>query len=565
MHLQSAKIRSFFHKLAIASGMGVFLVGASAQLAVAQTKVVGYIPSYKGMPGVIDRTDLTKLTHINLSFLNPNASGAVLSGGNPVCMEGATGSDINYVVQKAHAAGVKVLVSVAGGVIPSCSGNWQTLLQAGSRASTVNNLAQFVNNFGLDGIDIDIEGTLLTNIDNAGNYTPFIQALRSALPGKLVTSATASYNGGMVPTSSLPYFDFVNIMSYDAIGPGWGPAGAEHSPYSMAQSDIATWKARGLTKEKLVLGVPFYGYGFNGYNSSYDFNSIVNQFGASAAQTDVIGTRCAGCSYITYNGIPTIKAKTRLALQEGSGVMIWELSQDATGSNSLLAAIRSEIGTTTPTGVATVYQHCSYGGYAVSLAEGSYTLAQLNAKGIANNDLSSLKVQSGYQIKLYNDDNFGGSSVTKTADDSCLVDDNFNDLTTSVVVSKVTTGGWSTQIEAENFTNQSGVQTEGCTEGGLNVGWIDAGDWMVYGNITFPSSGSYKVEYRVASVSGSMLSLDLNGGSIQLGQVTIPATGGWQNWTTVSHTVTINAGTYNVGLYAPQGGWNINWLKFTKL
>jgi beta-glucanase (GH16 family) len=124
---------------------------------------------------------------------------------------------------------------------------------------------------------------------------------------------------------------------------------------------------------------------------------------------------------------------------------------------------------------------------------------------------------------------------------------------------------WSRQIEAEGFSAQAGVQTEACTEGGLNVGWIDTNDWMAYNSITFPSSGNYRVEYRVASPSGGTLSLDLNAGSIQLGQLGVPATGGWQNWTTVSHTVNINAGTYNVGVFAPRGGWNLNWLRFTKL
>ncbi|MDH0864568.1 carbohydrate-binding protein [Mitsuaria sp. GD03876] len=442
--------------------------------ALAQTKVVGYIPSYKGLRAVADRTDLSKLTHLNLAFANPSASGSFLSGGNPTCMESASGADIGYVVQKAHAAGVKVLVSVAGGVIPGCSGNWQGLLQPGSRAATINGLAQFVNTFGLDGVDVDLEGALLTAIDQAGNYTPFIQGLRGALPGKLVTAATATYEGGMIPVSSLPHFDFVTIMAYDAVGPSWGQVGTEHSPLSLAQSNVATWQARGLSKDKLVLGVPFYGYGFNGYASDYGFNDIVNQFGAAAAQKDLIGTLCASCGYITYNGIPTIKAKTRLALQQGSGVMIWELSQDAAGANSLLGAIRAEIGGTTPP-------------------------------------------PSGQLI------------------------------------------------EAENYSNQNGVQTEACSEGGRNVGWIDAGDWMVYGNVNFPTSGSYRVEYRVASPSGSRLSLDLNGGSIQLGQVAIPATGGWQNWTTVSHTVTVNAGTYNLGVYAQAGGWNLNWVRVTKL
>lgn len=122
-------------------------------------------------------------------------------------------------------------------------------------------------------------------------------------------------------------------------------------------------------------------------------------------------------------------------------------------------------------------------------------------------------------------------------------------------------------IQAESYSNMLGIQTEACTDagGGQNVGYIDAGDWMAYNNINFPTSGQYLVEYRVASQSGGgALSLDLNAGSIQLGSRTIPSTGGWQNWTTVSHTVNVNAGTYNVGVFAQAGGWNLNWLRITK-
>ncbi|MHA7060306.1 T9SS type A sorting domain-containing protein, partial [Aquimarina sp. M1] len=36
-----------------------------------------------------------------------------------------------------------------------------------------------------------------------------------------------------------------------------------------------------------------------------------------------------------------------------------------------------------------------------------------------------------------------------------------------------------------------------------------------------------------------------------------------QNWTTVSHTVNVNAGTYPFGIYAVSGGWNMNWIKIT--
>lgn len=123
-------------------------------------------------------------------------------------------------------------------------------------------------------------------------------------------------------------------------------------------------------------------------------------------------------------------------------------------------------------------------------------------------------------------------------------------------------------IQAENYSSMLGVQTETCSDvnGGQNVGWIDANDWMAYNSINFPTTGSYLVEYRVASQNGGgRLSLDLNAGSIQLGALNVPATGGWQNWTTISHTVNVNAGTYNVGVFAQAGGWNLNWLRITRL
>lgn len=316
----------------------------------AETKVIGYIASFTDMKAAIDKTDLSKLTHINLSFTNPNAQGKLIENGVMTCMPGMQGgnvsaADVRYVIDKAQAAGVKVLASVAGGVIPACSGNWETLLQPANRQMLVDNLIAFMEEFGLDGIDVDIEGVVLTNIDNAGNYTPFIQALSAQLVArnKLLTCATASYVGGMIPVSSIPYFDFVNIMSYDAIGPSWGAAGAQHSTYTMAVDHVTLWKNRGLTKEQLVLGVPFYGYGFGSYKSDYTYASILAEFGADVANKDLIGSACAGCNYITYNGAATILAKTKLALEQGSGIMIWELSQDAASANSLLKVIDDEV------------------------------------------------------------------------------------------------------------------------------------------------------------------------------------------------------------------------------
>ena len=83
---------------------------------------------------------------------------------------------------------------------------------------------------------------------------------------------------------------------------------------------------------------------------------------------------------------------------------------------------------------ATVYQHCAYGGYAVDLEPGNYTLQDLTALGVRNNDLSSMNVEEGYEVTIYQNGDFSGNVLVKTSDDNCLVNDRFNDQTSSIVV-----------------------------------------------------------------------------------------------------------------------------------
>ncbi|MCA8832956.1 beta-1,3-glucanase family protein [Hymenobacter pini] len=225
-------------------------------------------------------------------------------------------------------------------------------------------------------------------------------------------------------------------------------------------------------------------------------------------------------------------------------------------------------------GVATMYKDCNYTGTAVALPVGDYTLSALQSRGILNDDISSLKVNSGYEVVLYENDNYTGASLTVgSAGNSCLVNNalgtsNWNDKATSVRVRAATTNStFSVTLQAEAANVNNGMTVETCTDtgGGQNMGYVDAGDYLVWNNINFPTTGTYTIEYRVASGgSGGTISSDLNASSIQFGNSTIPGTGGWQNWTTVSKTVTINAGTYNFGIYAQTGGWNINWVRITK-
>jgi hypothetical protein len=107
---------------------------------------------------------------------------------------------------------------------------------------------------------------------------------------------------------------------------------------------------------------------------------------------------------------------------------------DNLGSSSTASITVNVI--TPPASVVTVYKDCNFStsGYAVPLAVGNYTLTQLRALGILNDDISSLRVQSGYEIVLYRDDNFTGSALIARSNVSCLVNNNFNDAASSARV-----------------------------------------------------------------------------------------------------------------------------------
>lgn len=295
---------------------------------------VGYFPAFKGLAR-IGATPIAHYTHINIAFANPDAGGMLVRDGILTCMGGGAAGNVTLTelrdaATQLRAKGAKVLLSVAGGTIPKCSGDWAALL-ADKSDTVTRELLAIVDAAGLDGIDIDVEGALLTAIDRAGNYTPLIAALSKGLKakGKLLTVATASYEGGMIPVSSVQYFDLVMPMSYDAIGSSWGQPGSEHSTFSQAEIDIALWLARGVPRERLVLGVPYYGYGFGKYAGGGDFRQLLAAHGDAALKSDVIGTACAGCDYVTFNSPDTLRRKAILAKTRAGGVMVWEMTQDS--------------------------------------------------------------------------------------------------------------------------------------------------------------------------------------------------------------------------------------------
>ena len=87
-------------------------------------------------------------------------------------------------------------------------------------------------------------------------------------------------------------------------------------------------------------------------------------------------------------------------------------------------------------GVATLYEHSNYGGWAVSLEEGSYDYKDILAKGIVNDQISSLRVSDGYKVTIYDDEGFKGTSKEFTSDAS-YVGDEMNDKTSSIKIEKI--------------------------------------------------------------------------------------------------------------------------------
>ena len=278
-------------------------------------QVVGYLADWSG---VASQVQYSKLTQINYAFALPTASGGITWISNT--------SLLKSVVSQGHASGTKVSISIGGWG----GDNTSSFATIASSASTINtfvtNVMNYVSEYDLDGVDIDWE---YPTTSNSGNYSALMEALATALhaKGKILSAAVADQdNGAGYPSSTFSFVDMFNVMAYDA--------GYPQSAYTEATAALSYWAGRGLPASKTMLGVPFYGDDQSD-NNQLAFSSILSQY-PTAYSMDVVG----GWS---YNGIATIQEKTKLAMTSAGGIMIWELSQDAVGTYSLLSAIYNTV------------------------------------------------------------------------------------------------------------------------------------------------------------------------------------------------------------------------------
>ena len=287
-------------------------------------KVVGYYSLRSALDGGKD-APLKYLTHVNLWFLNPDTLGNFtqdLSGLEPF-------------VKKAHKKDVKVLFSIGGG---SKQPQYHKLLKDEHREEFVKKLVDVAVKTKVDGIDVDLEGC-----DINDDYENFVIGLARALraENKIITAAIAIYYKDQLSDKALSQFDFVNVMSYDRTGP-WRPEKpGQHSGYEHAVEDLHYFGVeRNIPKDKMTLGVPFYGYGYGPELTSpaisMSYGEIVSAFRGA---DEVDEWKREDGKIIYYNGIPTMKKKIQLAKEQASGIMIWQVRGDAKGRKSLLKVI----------------------------------------------------------------------------------------------------------------------------------------------------------------------------------------------------------------------------------
>jgi chitinase len=304
-----------------------------------ECQVVGFYPEWEqtGMP--VGSIPWDKLTRLIYCFAIPNSNGTFNT---------SSLNNTRQLVDSAHAHGVEIYFSIGGATgseyFPVLAKNEE------SRTRFVKEVKQYLFENCLDGVDIDWEywsgyetNTVIPAESNA--LVTMLNDLKHELSpynlGISVDVGAGDWGGKHFLNEIMGSVDFLQVMSYDFTGP-WSTPGP-HSSYedaigsgsNMYSTGLAYWvNYRLWPREKVLLGVPFYGRDFNYLNGEgVAYSQIVEQF-PEAYLTDRVDD-------IYYDGISTMARKTQYVVDNKySGIMIWEISQDShVDSVSLLNSI----------------------------------------------------------------------------------------------------------------------------------------------------------------------------------------------------------------------------------
>lgn len=302
-------------------------------------QVVGFYPSWKGNVMTISAIPWDKLTRIVYAFAIPNKDGTINI---------SSLTNTSQLVEGAHSHGVEIYISIGGG---DGSENFPIMAtNEKSRKLFIKEVRQFIFENCLDGVDIDWEywsgyanNVVVPAESNA--LVTLLKDLKTELTpfglGISVDLGASDWGGKHFLNEVKNYADHLMVMSYDFSGT-WSAPGP-HSAYedaigsgnSVNSSGLAYWvNYRGWPKEKVLLGVPFYGKDFDqGGGFLLSYADILHQH-PDAYKSDRVNN-------IYYDGLNTMTRKTRFVTDNHySGIMIWEITQDSfIDSTGLLSAI----------------------------------------------------------------------------------------------------------------------------------------------------------------------------------------------------------------------------------
>lgn len=234
-------------------------------------KIVGYQADWTS----IETIDYDSYSHIIYSFALPRTSGYLYP------LTSASDAKLRTLVERAHANNTKVLLAIGGWNGGDDQGFETFSNTAEGVANFVSDSLHMVREYNLDGIDLDWEYP-----SAQWKWNMITRAMGPALKneGKLFTAAVAAFGSSADVVGELHDLDFVNVMMYEC------HCGEEEAPVWQMEQSLAYWKGRGLNKERLMLGVPFYGGG------GQDVDNHIYKAGVS--------------------------------LEEAGGIMVWEISTD---------------------------------------------------------------------------------------------------------------------------------------------------------------------------------------------------------------------------------------------
>lgn len=291
-------------------------------------KVIGY---YSGdlFNEPLDKLQTDKLTHIIYAFLIPKSDGTLEELKKP--------EQLVELVEKAHMDGAKVFVALGGW---SYEGKVlepvfkEACADDETRKTLVENVIAFAEQYNVDGVEVDWEHP---NAETISIYEKLVVELSQGLKAKNI-ELTAALNGAWSVTGSpeasklitqncLDSFSFINVMAYDINNDN-------HSPVWFSETSIDYWLNRGVKSEDIVLGMPLYAR-----PSFMQYRHLV-ELDSNYAYVDYAPTSPLE-SY--YNGMNTLREKTKLAMFRAGGVMLFDVNEDASGQYSIVSMIDSMV------------------------------------------------------------------------------------------------------------------------------------------------------------------------------------------------------------------------------